>query len=57
VTGSDLEVTYLSGSHFEVAVKGQKLASTVYFSSYKAVARSRRESHDKKLRMTSGEWK
>jgi len=48
VTGSDPEVTSFAGSHLEVAVEGLKLAYTVHFTSYKAVARSRRQSRDRK---------
>ena len=48
----------MTGSHLEVAVEGRNLANTVYFASYKAVARSRRQSRDRKSRhMTSGDRK
>jgi len=43
-------------SHLEVAGKGRKLASTVHFTSYKAVAGKRRQSRDRKLcHVTSGD--
>jgi len=46
----------LTGSRQEVAVEGLKLAYTVHFTLYKAVARRRRQSRDKKWRhMTSGD--
>jgi len=32
----------MTGGHLEVAVEGRKLAYTVHFTSYKAIARSRR---------------
>jgi len=38
----------LTGSHIEVAVEGQKVACTVHFTSYKAIARRRRQSRDRK---------
>jgi len=41
---------HLSKSHLEVAVEGRKLAYTVHFTSYKAVARRRRHSRDRKWR-------
>jgi len=45
-------------SHLEVDVKGRKLAYTVHFTSYKAVARSRRQSCERKLHhVTSGDRK
>jgi len=48
---------YLTGSHLEVAV-GRKLAYTVCLTSYKAVARRRRQSRDRKWRPeTSGDRK
>jgi len=47
VTGSDPEVTSLDRKSPEVAVEGLKLAYTVHFASYKAVAR-RRQSRDRK---------
>jgi len=48
---------HLTGSHHEVAV-GWKLASTVRFTSYKAAARRRRQSHDRKWRhLTSDDQK
>jgi len=60
VTGNDvtwpqgLKVTlkwcHLTGSDLEVVVEGQKLAYTVHFTSYKAVARKRRLSRDRKWR-------
>jgi len=40
----------LSGSHLEVAVDGRKLAYTVHFTFYKAVARRRWQSRDRKWR-------
>ena len=39
---------HLTGSHQEVAAEGRKLAYTVHFTSYKAVARTRRQSRDRK---------
>jgi len=46
---------HLIGSHLEVALEGWKLAYTVRFTSYKAVARGRRQSRDRKWRhVTSG---
>jgi len=57
ITSRDLrwpEVTrkwrHLTRSHLEVAVEGRKLAYTVHFTSYKAVARRRRQSHNRKWR-------
>jgi len=48
----------LTGSHLEVAVQGGKLANTVHFTSYKAVARMSRQSRDGKWRhMTLGDQK
>jgi len=45
----------LIGSHLEVAVEGRKLVYTVHFTSYKAVARRRRQSRQRKWRhLTSG---
>jgi len=38
----------LTGSHLEVAVEDRKLAYTVHFTSYKAEARRRRHSSDRK---------
>jgi len=49
---------HLTGSQLEVAVEGRKLAYNVHFTSYKAVARRRRQSRDRKWRhVTSGDWK
>jgi len=49
---------HLTGSHLEEAVEGRKLAYTVHFTSYKAVARRRKQSRDRKWRQgTSGDWK
>jgi len=49
---------HLTGSHLEVAVEGRKLASTVRLTSYKAVARRRRHSSDRKWRhVTLGDRK
>ena len=48
VTGSDSEVTSFDRKSLEVAVDGWKLPYTVRFISYKAVARRRRQSHDRK---------
>jgi len=46
---------YLTGSHLEAAVEGRKLAYTVHFSSYEAVAGGRRQSRDRKwCYVTSG---
>jgi len=39
---------HLTGSHLEAAVEGRKLAYTVHFTSYKAVACRRRQSRDRK---------
>jgi len=45
---------HLTGSHLQVAVEFRKLAYMVHFTSYKAVARSRRESCNRKwCHMTS----
>jgi len=53
-----LKWRHFTGSHLEVAVKGQKLAYTVHFTSYKAVAHRRRHSRDMKwCHVTSGGWK
>jgi len=41
VTGSDPEVTSLTGSHLEVAGEGRKLTYTAHFASYKAVAQEK----------------
>jgi len=50
--------SHLTGSHLEVAVEGQKLAYTELFTSYKAVARRKRQSRDRKSRHnTSGDHK
>ena len=56
MTGNDVtrpkgpEVTrkrrHFSGKHLELAVEGLILAYTVHFTSYKAVARGRRQSRD-----------
>ena len=47
---------HLTGSHLEVAVEGRKLAYTVHFTSYKVVARSKRQSRDRKwCNVTSGD--
>jgi len=49
---------HLTGSYQEVAVVGQKLTYIVCLTSYKAVARWRRQSHDRKWRhVTSGDRK
>jgi len=49
---------HLTGSHFEVAVEGRKLAYTAHFTSHKPVARRRRQSRDMKwCHMTSGDCK
>jgi len=48
VTGSDLEVTSFDRKSFGSAVEGGKLGYTVHFTFYKAVARSWRESRDRK---------
>jgi len=49
---------HLSGSHLEVAVEDRKVAYTVHFTSYKGVARRRRQSRDRKWRhFTSGDRK
>jgi len=58
VTGSDLKVTSFDQSHLEVAVEGRKLAYTVHFTSYKAVAHRRMQSRDRKWgNLSSGDWK
>jgi len=61
MTSRDLrwpEVTWkwrqLTGSHLEVAIEGRKLPYTVHFTSYKALARSRRQSRDSKRRHVTG---
>ena len=48
MTGTDLEERSLTVSHLEVAVQGGKLASLVRSTPYKAVARRRRQSRDRK---------
>jgi len=49
---------HLIGSHLEVAVEGRKLAYTVHFTSYKAVACLRRHSRGRKwCHVTSGDRK
>jgi len=49
---------HLTGTHLEVAGEGRKLAYTVHFTSYKAVACRRRQSRDGNRRhMTSGDRK
>jgi len=46
---------HLTGCHLEVAVEGRKLAYSVHLTSYKAVARRRRQSRDRKWHhVTSG---
>jgi len=51
-------VCHLTGSHLEVAVEGRKLANTVHFTFYKAVARRRRQSRPRKWRhVTLGDRK
>jgi len=50
-----LKWRHLNRSHLEVAVKGQKLAYTVHFTSYKAVARRRRQSRHRKWRHVTSE--
>jgi len=58
VTGRDLEVMSFDGSRLQVAVDGPKLPYTVHFTSYKAVARRRRQLRDRKWRhVTSGDRK
>jgi len=58
VTSSDRKWRDLTGSRQEVAVEGLKLAYTVHFTLYKAVARRRRQSRDRKWRhATSGDRK
>jgi len=42
--------SHLTGSHLEMAVEGWKLAYTIHFTSYNAVARSRKQSRDRKWR-------
>jgi len=41
---------HMTGSHLEVAVEGWKLANTVHSTCYKAVARRRTQSRDRKWR-------
>jgi len=49
---------HLTGTHLQVAVEGQKLLHTVHFTSYKPVARRRRQSRHRKWRhVNSGDWK
>ena len=49
---------HFTGSHLEVAVEARKLAYTVRFTFYKAVARRRNQSRDRKLRhVISGDRK
>jgi len=48
---------HLTRSHLEVAVGGPKLAYTVDFTSYKAVAPSIRQSLKGNDVSTSGDWK
>jgi len=56
VTESDPEVTSFDWSLLEVAVEGRKVTYTVRFTCYKTVARSRRQSRDRKSRhVTSGD--
>jgi len=50
MTSGDRKWRHLTGSHLKVAVEGRKLAYTVRFTSYKAVARGRNQSHDGKWR-------
>jgi len=58
VTSGDRRWRNLSGSHLEVAVDGQKRLYTEHFTSYKAVARRRRQWRDRKWRhVTSGDRK
>jgi len=58
VTGSDPEITSYAGSHLDLAVEGRKLVYTVHFTSFKAAARRRRHSRDRKWRhVTSGDRK
>jgi len=45
-----LKLRHFTGSHLEVPVEGQKLAYNVHFTSYKAIARRRRQSRDRKWR-------
>jgi len=53
-----LKWRHLTGSHLEVAVEGWKLTNTVHFTSYKDVARRRRQCRDRKWHhVTSGDWK
>jgi len=49
---------HLTGSHLEVGVEGRKLVHTVHFASYKGIARSGRQSRDRKWHhVTSGDRK
>jgi len=48
---------HLTGSDLEVAVEGRKLVYTVHLTSYKAVARRRRQSLDRKWQVTLGDRK
>jgi len=45
-----MEVTTSDGSHLEVALEARNLVFFVHFTFYKAVARRRRQSRDKKSR-------
>jgi len=47
MTSKDRKLRHLTGSHLEVGVEGRKVAYTVHFTSYKAVAR-RGQSRDRK---------
>jgi len=52
------KLRHLTRSHLEVASEGQEVAYTVHFTSYKAVARRRWQSRDRKWRhVTSGDRK
>jgi len=52
------KLRHLTRSHLEVALEGKEVAYTVHFTSYKAVARRRWQSRDRKwCHMTSGDQK
>ena len=48
VTGSDLEVTHLTGSTLEIDVEGRKLMFSVRWSTYRVITRRKWQSRDRK---------
>ena len=48
VTGSDLEVTHLTGSTLEIDVEGRKLVFSVRLSTYRVITRRKWQSRDRK---------